>query len=59
MKFAFILEHRSIGPAAWLCEALGVSQSSFHAWSRRAPGKRALEDEDIGAKTRASLMGSA
>ncbi len=31
MKFAFIAKHRSIWPVAWLCEALGVSRSGFHA----------------------------
>ena len=25
MKFGFIARHRGICPAAWLCEALGVS----------------------------------
>jgi transposase-like protein len=32
MKFVFIAKHRSIWPVAWLCDALGVSQSGFHAW---------------------------
>ena len=26
MKFAFIAKHRGIWPAAWMCEALGVSR---------------------------------
>ena len=26
MKFGFIAKHRGIWPAAWLCEALGVSR---------------------------------
>jgi hypothetical protein len=29
MKFGFIAKHRSVWPAAWLCEALGVSRSGF------------------------------
>lgn len=32
MRFDFIAKHRSIWPVAWLCEALGVSRSGFHAW---------------------------
>jgi putative transposase len=34
MKFVFIAKHRSIWPVAWLCDALGVSRSGFHAWLR-------------------------
>jgi hypothetical protein len=37
MKFAFIAKHRTIWPVAWLCDALGVSQSGFHAWLNRSP----------------------
>ena len=28
VKFAFIAKHRGIWPAAWLCEALGVSRGA-------------------------------
>lgn len=31
MRFAFIAQHRNIWPMAWLCEALDVSRSGFHA----------------------------
>jgi putative transposase len=58
MKFAFIAKHRGIWAVAWLCEALGVSRSGFHAWLTRAPSLRAREDEEIGAKVRASHIGS-
>lgn len=59
MKFAFIAKHRSIWPVAWLCAALGLSRSGFHAWLRRSPSKRHRDDEAIGAKVRASFIGSA
>jgi len=59
MKFAFVAKHRSIWPVAWLCEALGVSRSGFHAWRGRAPSRRAGEDAEIGAKVRASFIASA
>jgi putative transposase len=59
MKFAFVAKHRSIWPVAWLCEALGVSRSGFHAWLGRAPSRRAQEDAEIGAKVRASFIASA
>jgi putative transposase len=36
-----------------------VSRSGFHAWLGRAPSKRGREDEEIGAKVRASLVASA
>lgn len=45
MKFAFIAKHRSIWPVAWLCEALGVSRSGFHAWLNRSPSDHARYDE--------------
>jgi putative transposase len=59
MRFAFIAKHRGAWPVAWLCEALGVSRSGFHAWLNRAPSKRTRDDEEIGAKVRASFIGSA
>ena len=58
MKFAFIAKHRGIWEVTWLCEALGVSRSGFHAWLTRAPSRRAREDDDIGAKVRTSHIGS-
>ena len=45
MRFAFIAKHRSIWPVAWLCEALDVSRSGFHAWLTRAP--RSRHDETL------------
>ncbi len=47
MKFAFIAKHRSIWPVAWLCEALGVSRSGFHAWLHRSPSQHARSDEAL------------
>jgi len=58
MRFAFIAKHRGIWPAAWMCEALGVSRSGFHAWLTRAPSQRARDDNEIGARVRASHVGS-
>ena len=47
MKFGFIAKHRSVSPAAWLCEALGVSRSGFYAWLKRGL-----------ARARGRMMGS-
>lgn len=47
MTFAFIAKHRSIWPVAWLCEALGVSRSGFHAWLNRSPSQHAQYDETL------------
>jgi putative transposase len=58
MRFAFVAKHRSIWPVAWLCEALDVSRSGFHAWLARAPSRRSRDDEAIGAKVRASFVAS-
>ena len=45
MKFGFIAKHRGIWPVAWLCAALGVSRSGFHAWLGRSPSARSRSDE--------------
>lgn len=58
MKFGFIAKHRAIWPIKWLCEALGVSRSGFHAWLTRSPSRRAREDEALSAKVRASFLDS-
>jgi putative transposase len=36
MKFVFIAKHRNIWSVAWLCEAMGVSRSGFHARLNRS-----------------------
>jgi len=59
MRFAFVAKHRHIWPVSWLCDALDVSRSGFHAWLGRAPSRRSREDEEIGAKVRASFIASA
>lgn len=59
MRFAFVAKHRHIWPVSWLCEALDVSRSGFHAWLGRAPSKRSRDDVAIGAKVRASFIASA
>lgn len=58
MRFAFIARHRSIWPVAWLCEALDVSRSGFHAWLTRSPSQRSVDDEVVGAKVYASFKAS-
>lgn len=58
MKFGFIAKYRAIWPAKWLCEALGVSRSGFHAWLTRLPSRRTREDEVLSVKVRASFLDS-
>jgi hypothetical protein len=48
MKFVFIVKHRNIWPVAWLCDAMGVSRSGFHAWLNRSPSDRSRSDEAVG-----------
>lgn len=55
MRFAFIAKHRGIWPVSWLCGALGVSRSGFHAWLVRAPSARAQSDDAVGRKIKASF----
>jgi putative transposase len=56
MRFEFIAKHRGIWPVWWICEALGVSRSGFHAWRVRALSKRARSDEAFGARVRGSFI---
>ena len=58
MKFSFIAKHRGIWPADWLCGALGVSRGGFYAWLTRPRSQRSRSDEELGAKVRASFLGS-
>ena len=58
MKFGFIAKHRGVWPVSWICEALGVSRSGFHAWLGRTPSARARSDEMLGARVRASFIAS-
>jgi putative transposase len=58
MKFVFIAKHRTIWPVAWLCNALGVSRSGFHAWLNRAPSARSRSDEVLGQRVKASFVAS-
>ena len=58
MKFGFIAKHRGIWPVLWMCEALGVSRGGFYAWLTRPRSQRSRDDDELGAKVRASFLGS-
>ena len=58
MKFGFIAKHRNVWPVAWLCEAMGVSRSGFHAWLNRSPSARSRSDEAVGQQVKASFLAS-
>src|SRR3569832_1845106 len=58
MKFVFIAKHRTIWPVAWLCEAMGVSRSGFHAWLNRSPSAKSRSDETVGQQIKASFLAS-
>jgi putative transposase len=58
MKFVFIAKHRTIWPVAWLCNALGVSRSGYHAWLNRSPSARSRSDETVGRQVKASFVAS-
>jgi putative transposase len=58
MKFVFIAKHRNIWPVAWLCDAMGVSRSGFHAWLNRSPSTRSRSDEAVSHRVKASFLAS-
>jgi IS30 family transposase len=41
-----------------MCEALGVSRGGFYAWLTRPRSQRSRDDDELGAKVRASFLGS-
>ena len=45
MRFAFIAKHRHVWPVSWICKALGVSRSGFHAWLSRPASAHVVADE--------------
>ncbi len=57
MKFVFIAKHRATWPVAWLCDALGVSRSGFHAWLNRSPSARSRSDEEPRRRGEGKLHG--
>ena len=52
MIFRFIAAERAVHSIKTMCRVLGVSRSGFHAWQRRAPSTRALEDERLTERIR-------
>ncbi len=58
MRFAFIARHRHIWPLTWLCRALEVSRSGFHAWLNRSHSARKLHDTRLAAAISVSFSSS-
>jgi putative transposase len=58
VKFGFVAKHRGIWPAAWVCEALGVSRGGFHAWMTRPPSTRARTNEALAGQVRSFFLQS-
>lgn len=47
MTFAFIDAEKANYPITVMCAVLGVSESGFHDWRRRAPSPRACRDAEL------------
>ena len=45
--FRLIAAERANHPVSLMCEVLGVSRSGFHAWERRPPCSRDIEDLEL------------
>jgi len=47
VRYGFIARHRPIWPVSTMCRVLEVSRSGFHAWHRRRPCSRVIENERL------------
>jgi putative transposase len=47
LTFRFIADHASEWPVTWLCEALDVSASGYHAWAARADSPTELWRQEL------------
>lgn len=47
MKCAFVASERFKYPTRELCAGLGIARSTFYAWQRRPPSRRAMEDATL------------
>lgn len=56
--FGFVAKHRGVWPVSWMCDALGVSRSGFHAWLTRPRSDRSIRDEELLAAIRTSFLRS-
>lgn len=59
MIFGFVAKHRRVWAVSWICDALGVSRSGFHAWLTRPRSERSIKNEALGAVVRQSFVRSA
>ena len=50
--FGFIAQKKAEHAVKTLCRVLGVSRSGFHAWERRAPSDRAVQDARLTERIR-------
>jgi len=50
--FGFIAAKKTEHSVKTMCRVLAVSRSGFHAWQRRRPSRRALEDERLTERIR-------
>lgn len=51
--------HQGIWPVSWMGAVLGVTRGGFYAWRKRAPSRRAQDDERILVAVRRSFAESA
>ena len=58
VRYAFIEAHRVCYPVPMMCELLEVSRSGYHAWRRRGPSPREVENTRLLTQIRAIHVAS-
>jgi hypothetical protein len=54
--YRFIAAEKANYPISLMSRTLGVNRQAFHAWERRLPSQRSLEDAFLTERIRAPLV---
>lgn len=56
--YGFVAKHFRIWPVRWICDALVVSRSGYHARLTRPRSDRSIQDKNLSVAIRSSFLRS-